>query len=251
MDWYHWETRTTLDGAAWTGVPRSFLSLQPLRLRLRDIPIPRSDIWRLRRDLNHLYDVDDYSLEPLGPFCPFGSMEVKDIEPELHSHLQCCWVYKHWTWVHNSTTDPGFRPTGIPFDIPESLIEPLDPNPLYISKYSSYGDGKAIQALFRISSEWTFKWCAEQVERGFTGHVVPPTRYSEPPLGGNSENDDEFGGGEHSASLCERQSSTASSLRIQDWVASVQPWVEETVTDGKQETEQAYMVTCILKTPSR
>lgn len=90
MDYYHWNTRITLDAAEWTGIPRSFLALRPSEPHLKDGRVARSNVWRLRRDLRDHLKEDDYSREPYGPYCPFGAMRVEDIEFELHGHLQCC-----------------------------------------------------------------------------------------------------------------------------------------------------------------
>ncbi|MBE3048808.1 hypothetical protein IMZ48_41185 [Candidatus Bathyarchaeota archaeon] len=89
IDYYHWNSIWTVDAAAWTGIPRSFLALQPTGPHLQNGSVSRSDVWRLRRDLRDLYEEDDYVHKPIGPFRPFGTIRFEDIEPELQQHLRC------------------------------------------------------------------------------------------------------------------------------------------------------------------
>jgi len=215
MDWYHWNSRSTVDVAAWTGIPRSFLSLQPTGPHLEGGHVTRSNVWRLRRDLKDRYEEEDYSLEPFGPFCPFGSMQVADIDLELRDHLQCShqWVYQNWTWLHNSATDTGFRPTNTPIreDGWPSRQYPLAYVSQCVEKYSSSEDIAAIQRVSRTSTEWTFKWSEDQVEKGFTGQVVPPCDSpSDVPLSGDGEESERGSAG---TSRC-----TAEPVSVQSWL---------------------------------
>lgn len=97
LEHYAWYGLNTLEFGAWTGIPRSFMSLQPRRRHLVPSAVPRADVWRLRCDLHHRYKDYDYALELMGPYGPFGVMRVADIELEIQRHLLCrhVWVYKH------------------------------------------------------------------------------------------------------------------------------------------------------------
>src|SRR5437762_11562205 len=92
------------------------MALQSAGPYMRDGVISRSEVWRLRYDLRDLYDKyeNDFTLEPLCPWTPFGAMRFEDTEIELHDHLRCShlWNYSHWTWLHSAATDTGFFPTG-------------------------------------------------------------------------------------------------------------------------------------------
>lgn len=143
--------------------------------------VSRSDIWCLRGDLRHRYEEDDYRPEPGGPYFPFGTMQLEDIELELHDHLHCShqWAYKHWTWKHNSDIDAGFKTTGDDFfDYSEQLASKQGVSHSQHARfYHCREDVKAIRHISRSATEGVFRWCASQVEKGFTGHVVPPRRF--------------------------------------------------------------------------
>jgi hypothetical protein len=186
LDHCAWYTRSTCDTAAWTGIPRSFLSLQPPGPYLRDGSISRSDVWRLRRDLRDRYESlehEVYALEPNVPWRPFGIMHLQDVEVELHDHLTCShrWFYEHWTWRHDLATDAGFRTRGsmvhqapLPAPVPSAKLVAQ-----CVSEYQNPVDVKYIRDVSKRSTAWTFKWCGNQVEKGFTGHVVPACHYGE------------------------------------------------------------------------
>lgn len=110
---------------------------------------------------------------------PLGVMQVADIELEIQRHLLCghVWVYKHWTWQHSFETDVGFDTTGGQF-LDHSNPHPLNeaPESHNTELYRSREEMLAIRRVSRIATEWTFKWCGNQVERGFTGPVVAPRR---------------------------------------------------------------------------
>jgi hypothetical protein len=156
---------------------------------VRNGTVSRSDVWRLRRDLRDSYDKyeDDYALEPLGPFRPFGSMRAEDIEIQLHGHCSHQWAYKHWTWLHDSATDAGFHPAG--GLLHPVIVIPLE-QPVQLAQYAELYRGRvsvvAISRVSRTSTEWMSKWCGNQVEKCFTGQVVPPCRSSQVPQSGHS-----------------------------------------------------------------
>lgn len=111
-------------------------------------------------------------------------MRLEDVEIELHSHLYCShqWTYKHWTWLHSSATDTGFSPVGGP-------LYPAVETPTYevtqlaqrAAQYRGPADARAIRRVSRMSTDLTFRWCWNQVEKGFTGYVVPACHYGEVP----------------------------------------------------------------------
>ncbi|KAH7325919.1 hypothetical protein B0I35DRAFT_457283 [Stachybotrys elegans] len=168
----NWSMRDALDTVAWTGIPRSFLSLQPPGPHLQNGVVSRSDVWRLRRDLHHLYESPEgeaYKLEPKVPWQPFGSMQFEDIDLELRDHLNCShgWSYKHWTWLHDSVTDPGFRAHGelLRYAPGKTSVPSVDPIAQYVSQYQNSVDIQYIRGVSERSTAWTFK-C-----KGDPGHV--------------------------------------------------------------------------------
>ena len=76
---------------------------------------------------------------------------------------------------HDSKNDTGFKRTG------GSLLDYYNPDPRrgvsdshYAVLFHSREDRLAIRRVSKVATSWTFKWCSNQVEKGFTGHVVPP-----------------------------------------------------------------------------
>ena len=136
-------------------------------------------------------------------------------------------MYKYWTWDFNSATDPGFHPTGDPFDIPDEPLQNNADSVLQcvsgIKEYSAPKEIKAIHRVSRTATEWTFKWCGNQVEKGFTGEVVPPCRYTEViPVTGGSEDgagtrDEGNRGAKQKVTRDEGEDSTES-VRIRAWL---------------------------------
>lgn len=49
------------------------------------------------------------------------------------------------------------------------------------NQYRSRRNVKAIRSISRYHTKWVFKWCGNQVEKGFTGHVISPCHYSQAP----------------------------------------------------------------------
>lgn len=103
-------------------------------------------------------------------------MQVADVEVEIQGHLlfRHRWVYKHWTWEDSSETDVGFNTTGGEFldhSNPNPRKETLEsPN---AALYRGREDVSAIRRVSRVATEWAFKRCGGQVEKGFAGPVVP------------------------------------------------------------------------------
>ena len=136
-------------------------------------------------------------------------------------------MYKYWTWDFNSATDPGFHPTGDPFGIPDEPLQNNADSALQcvsgIEEYSAPKEIKAIRRVSRIAKECTFKWCGNQVEKGFTGEVVPPCRYTEViPVSGGSEGiagtrGEEDRGAEKNVTRDEGEVSRRS-MRIRTWL---------------------------------
>jgi len=185
-----WNSLRALDSAAWTGIPNSFMDLQRPGPYLRDGKVSRADVWRLRHDCHGSYDenVEDYSDEPISGWEPFGSMAVEDVDIEIRDHLLCShqWTYSHWTWCHNSQTDAGFAPDGRPsFSIHH--LEPRNDDDNGEELRLTAADVKAIRRISRLTTESTFSWCYNQVERGMTGTVVPPRHFADSPISFESE----------------------------------------------------------------
>ena len=113
----------------------------------------------------------------MGPWHPFGYMRHEDIDLELRDHLGCShqWQYSHWTWLHDSVKNKGYLATGgashpfteSPLDAPPEILL------LHAARYQDDQDAKGIGRRSRKSTEWAFKWCDNQAERGFGGLVLP------------------------------------------------------------------------------
>ncbi|KAK0110105.1 hypothetical protein ONS95_002761 [Cadophora gregata] len=158
-----------VDAAAWTGTPQSFMDSHPTGPYLQLGRISRANVWRLRHDCHMNYDDDSFSATPLHGWPPFGTMEVEDIELELHDHLNCShqWRYNYWTWLPNGVRDFGYseglKDSQLPQNLPPriGLHEPKD------------GESKINYDTSRIATEKAFRWCCSQVEKGFGGSLVP------------------------------------------------------------------------------
>ena len=188
IDYSNWFAGKTLDPAARTGIAQSFLALHSPGPYMQNGAISRSDVWRLRRDCQHVYDKyeEDYTREPMCGWRPFGTMPLEDVEIELHNHLHCSheWVYKHWIWLHNSATDAGRSPAGrsrLMVERPRQTDKTEEPALWHGNQYRSRRNVKAIRSISRYHAKWVFKWCGNQVEKGFTGHVIPSCHYSRVP----------------------------------------------------------------------
>jgi len=194
-----WNYLDARDTAAWTGIPNSFMDLQRPGPYLRGGMVTRADVWRLRHDCHGSYDgyVEDYSDRPINGWEPFGSMAMEDVELEIRDHLLCShqWSYSHWTWRHNSHTDAGFVPDGRPSFSTHSLLdprlnlsitEPLHDDDDGKEPRLTAADAKAIRLISRFTTESTFRWCYNQVERGLTGTVVPPRHFGDSPISSES-----------------------------------------------------------------
>jgi hypothetical protein len=85
-----------IDVAAWTGSPQSFLDEKFLgTYQGKEAQIPRSDLMRHRFNFRLGYpDFIRFGWQP------FGSVEKKEIEPELWPSLELGQPreYKHWVW---------------------------------------------------------------------------------------------------------------------------------------------------------
>lgn len=112
-------TQPDTDSAAWTGIAQSFLHIRPPGpYYLRNGPVSRANVWRLRHDCHSEYKDTAFRYAPLYGWPPFGEMREEDVEFEIRPHLRCSheWKYVHWTWRIQTdgntrtveSTDPGF-----------------------------------------------------------------------------------------------------------------------------------------------
>ena len=79
----------SVDAAAWTAIPQSFMDIQPPGPYLQDGKISRANIWRLRHDCHEKYEDDSFLTTPQYGWPPFGTMRIDDVELELLDHLNC------------------------------------------------------------------------------------------------------------------------------------------------------------------
>ncbi|KAH9898813.1 hypothetical protein F4778DRAFT_743115 [Xylariomycetidae sp. FL2044] len=168
------------DAAAWTGIPHSFMDICPPGPYLQDDRIARAQVWRLRHDCHSKYARgDDYSHRPRNGWEPYGSMQLQDVELELHEHLHCShdWRYSHWTWLPGEERDTGFKQK----DLPNPSLVSFHTTHDHRSTSISPADAEAIRNLSQKETQQTFWWCSEQVERGFTEVVGPRMLYDPRP----------------------------------------------------------------------
>jgi hypothetical protein len=102
-------THPSVDAAAWTGIPQSFMDIHPPGPYLQGGKISRANIWRLRHDCHQNYEDDSFLATPRYGWAPFGTMRENDVELELLDHLSCShqWKYDFWTWLPSGIRDTG------------------------------------------------------------------------------------------------------------------------------------------------
>jgi hypothetical protein len=171
-------TYPSVDAAAWTGIPQSFMDLHSPGPYVQDGKISRADVWRLRHDCRKNYEDDYFSTTPQHGWAPFGIMRYEDVELELHGHLDCShqWKYDFWTWLHS-----GVRDTGI-LDVKGESHSPKDLLPIYQAeiKGSRTQERRINYAASQAATRRIFEWCSSQVEEGFGGSLVQRHEFYSP-----------------------------------------------------------------------
>ncbi|CAI6057894.1 unnamed protein product [Clonostachys chloroleuca] len=158
-------TLPSIDAAAWTCVPQSFLDdyyMNPCH----DGTISRADVWRLRHDCHSEYEASTFLFTPPHGWPPFGRMKAEDVELEIRDHIHCShhWAYAYWTWLPGLSTDTGFRKRDGTENYPVRSTE-LD--------IDRQDNENLINCLVSESATKSmFRWCSTQVERGFGGSIV-------------------------------------------------------------------------------
>ncbi|CAG9946323.1 unnamed protein product [Clonostachys rosea f. rosea IK726] len=158
-------TLPSIDAAAWTGIPQSFLDdyyMDPCH----DGTISRADVWRLRHDCHSEYEESAFLFTPPHGWSPFGRMKAEDVELEIRDHIHCShhWEYAYWTWQPGSSTDTGFCKRDGTENCPVRTTE------LDIDR-RDYGNLINYQ-VSKLATMSMFRWCSTQVERGFGGTIV-------------------------------------------------------------------------------
>lgn len=162
-------SQPSLDVAAWTSIPQSFMDIQTPGPYFQDGRVSRANIWRLRHDCHLNYADDSFSTTPLYGWPPFGTMRVKDVELELLDHLNCShqWEYSHWTWFPGAIRDIGFSDN-------RGLFPHWSQPPLGVEIQACENQkSKVNYTASRVATEKVFWWCCSQVEKGFGGSLVP------------------------------------------------------------------------------
>ncbi len=178
-------TFASVDAAAWTGIPQSFMDFHPPGPYVQEGKISRADVWRLRHDCHKNYEDDSFSATPPHGWPPFGTMRYEDVELELHGHLDCShqWEYDFWTWLPSGITDTGT------LDVKGEPNSPKDL--LHIHQAGIKRSRTQERAINYTASEAAtrriFEWCSSQVEKGFGGSLVPRREFY-PPLESSESN---------------------------------------------------------------
>jgi hypothetical protein len=163
-------TYPSVDAAAWTGIPQSFMDLHPPGPYVQDGKISRADVWRLRHDCHKNYEGDYFSATPQHGWAPFGIMRYEDVELELHGHLDCShrWKYDFWTWLPS-----GVRDTGI-LDVKGESQFPKDPLQIHQAEMKGSRTQESVinYAASEAATRRIFEWCSSQVEKGFGNSIV-------------------------------------------------------------------------------
>jgi hypothetical protein len=172
-------TYASVDAAAWTGIPQSFMDFHPPGPYVQEGKISRADVWRLRHDCHKNYEDDSFSAAPPHGWPPFGTMRYEDVELELHGHLDCShqWKYDFWTWLPSGITDTGT------LDVKGEPHSPKDLLHIHQAeiKRSRIQERAINYTASEAATRRIFEWCSSQVEKGFGGSLVPRREFY-PPL---------------------------------------------------------------------
>ncbi|OTA02119.1 hypothetical protein A9Z42_0024460 [Trichoderma parareesei] len=131
----HVPTKFMPEVAVWTDSPQSFMDLPGSGPYVQGNKVSRADLWRLRHEYWNAWKGGIHFRNlPSTPFCPFGAVDVEEVELMVRGHLQCQrheWVYSGFTWTMRNRIELTHEPRVLTTSWKQFEADSLDYTPPY------------------------------------------------------------------------------------------------------------------------